>query len=73
MCLEKIFKVYVAKYKNISNYTFEIILEFALKRIKQDYGALSHGFAYLKGKLILSLSQSCIFNSDLLVVLRIFA
>ena len=57
----------------ISNYTFEIILEFALNRKRQDHGTLSHGFAFSKGKLILSLSQSCIFNSDLLVVLRIFA
>lgn len=29
--------------------------------------------SFSKGKFILSLSQSCIFNSDLLVVLRIFA
>ncbi len=57
----------------ISKYTFGIILEFALNRKRQDHGALSHGFAFSKGKLILSLSQSCIFNSDLLVVLRIFA
>lgn len=73
MYLEKIFKVYVAKYKKISNYTSEIILEFALNRKGQDHGALNHDFAYLKGQLVLSLSQSCIFNSDLLVVLRIFA
>ena len=57
----------------ISNYTFEIILEFALNRKRQDHGTLIHGFAFSKRKLILSFSQSCIFNSDLLVVLRIFA
>ena len=57
----------------ISRIYFEIFMEFALNRKGQYHSALSHDFAYLKGKLVLSLSQSCIFNSDLLVVLRIFA
>ena len=42
----------------ISNYTFKIILEFALNRKGQDHGALSHGFAFSKGKLILSLKSA---------------
>ncbi len=29
----------------ISKYTFEIILEFALNRKRQDHGTLSHGLA----------------------------
>ncbi len=56
----------------ISNYTFKIILEFALNRKRQDHGALSHGFAFSKGKLILYpnlvfLTPICLLFSEILL------